>query len=185
MPTLAHGLRWCAVMRFSGGLVLILTLAATGCGGPDPYGPPLMNNGGKPDAPAGSGGNGGTQCTGGSGPVLTPMDPSTLPSCGAAVCADSPNAHCVPQDKVPANVGAQLAKCSDGGSYCVPDSFIKSGGAAPPTCKSLNGADGVCLSVCVPQVKQYESLLPQDVCAADERCAPCVNPLNNMSSGAC
>jgi len=106
-------------MRFSGGLVLILTFAASGCGGPDPYGPPLNNNGGKPDAPAGSGGNGTTQCTGGSGPVLTPMDPSTLPSCGAAVCADSPNAHCVPQDKVPANVAAQLAKCSDGGSYCV------------------------------------------------------------------
>ena len=113
------------------------------------------------------------------------MDPSTLPSCGASVCADSPNAHCVPQDKVPANVAAQLAKCDDGASYCVPDPFIKSGGAPPPTCKSLNGADGVCLSVCVPQVEQYESLLPQDVCAADERCAPCVNPLNNMSSGAC
>ena len=88
-------------------------------------------------------------------------------------------------DKVPANVGAQLAKCSDGTSYCVPDAFIKSGGAAPPTCKSLNGADGVCLSVCVPQVEQYESLLPQDTCAADERCAPCINPLNNMPSGAC
>ena len=127
-------------------------------------GPPLDNNGGKPDSPSGSGGNG-TQCTGGSGPTLTPMDPSTLPACGTAVCADSPNAHCVPQDKVPTNIGAQLAKCSDGTSYCVPDAQIKSGGAAPPTCKSLNGADGVCLSVCVPQVKQYESLLPQDSCA--------------------
>ncbi len=170
-------------MRTLGGLVLILSIAG-GCGGADPYGPPLDNNGGKPDGTSGSGGNGATQCTGG-GPTLTPMDPSTLPSCGAAVCADSPNAHCVPTDKVPANVAAQLAQCSDGASYCVPDSFIKSGGAAPPTCKSLNGADGVCLSVCVPQVKQYESLLPEDVCAADERCAPCINPLNNMSSGAC
>jgi len=113
------------------------------------------------------------------------MDPATLPACGTAVCADSPNAHCVPGDKVPAAVAAQLAKCSDGASYCVPDPFIKSGGAPPPTCKSLNGADGVCLSVCVPQVKQYETLLPQDVCAADERCAPCINPLNNMPSGAC
>lgn len=171
-------------MRFSGGLVFILGLVVGGCGGPDPYGPPLLNNGGKPDTPAaGSGGNG-TECAGG-GPTLTPMDPSTLPACGAAVCADSPNAHCVPQDKVPANVAAQLAKCADGASYCVPDPFIKSGGAPPPTCKSLSGADGVCLSVCVPQVKQYESLLPQDTCAADERCAPCVNPLNNMPSGAC
>ena len=169
-------------MRFSRGLVVVVALVA-GCGGPDPNGPPLENMGaaGKPDSP-GTGGN--AQCTGGAA-TLTPMDPATLPACGAAVCADSPNAHCVPADKVPANVAAQLAQCSDGASYCVPDSFIRSGGAAPPTCKSLNGADGVCLSVCVPQVKQYESLLPQDSCAADERCAPCINPLTNMPSGAC
>src|SRR5215475_15433923 len=117
MPTLAHGLRWWAAMRFLRGFALILAVAAVGCGGPDPYGPPLNNNGGKPDNPGGGTGGNGTQCTGGSGPTLTPMDPSTLPACGTAVCADSPNAHCVPQDKVPANIGAQLAKCSDGTSY--------------------------------------------------------------------
>ncbi len=171
-------------MRYLAGFVLLFSIAGSGCGGPDPYGPPLDNNGGGAGGGTGTGGNGTDgQCSG--GVTLTPMDPSTLPSCGAAVCADSPNAHCVPQDKVPANVAAQLAKCSDGASYCVPDPFIKSGGAPPPTCKSLNAADGVCLSVCVPQVKQYETLLPQDVCAADERCAPCVNPLNSMPSGAC
>src|SRR5262249_50137913 len=93
--------------------------------------------------------------------------------------------HCVPTAKLPANVVAQLAPCSDGASYCVPDSFIRSGGGAPPTCKSLNGAAGVCLSVCVPQVKQYQTLLPQDTCATDERCAPCMNPLTMMPSGAC
>jgi hypothetical protein len=170
-----------AGMRFSRGILLMAFIAA-GCGGADPNGPPLNNNGGKPDNP-GVGGNGSSdpQC---SAPTLTPMDPSTLPPCGSAVCADSPNAHCVAADKVPANVAAQLAQCADG-SYCVPDTFISSGGAAPPTCHSLNMADGVCLSVCVPQVKQYESLLPQDTCAADERCAPCINPLNGMPSGAC
>ena len=170
-------------MRYLGGFILLLSIVGAGCGGPDPYGPPLDNNGGKPDGTGtGGGGGGATQCSG--GVSLTPMDPSTLPSCGAAVCADSPNAHCVPQDKVPANVAAQLAKCGDGVSYCVPDPFIRTGGAPPPTCKSLNG-DGVCLSVCVPQVKQYEALLPQDSCAADERCAPCVSPLDNKPSGAC
>jgi len=173
----------CGGMRFPRGLVLMVALAAAGCGTPDALGPPLMNNGGKPDSP-GSGGNG-TQCTGGTPTTVPPMDPSTLPACGSAVCADSTNAHCVPADKVPANVAAQLAKCSDGASYCVPDAQIRSGGATPPSCHSLNGADGVCLSVCVPQVTQYEALLPQDSCASDERCAPCINPLNNMPSGAC
>jgi len=173
-----------ASMRLTRGLLLAALIigSAAGCGGADPNGPPLMNNGGKPDNPAGTGGNGSQQC---SAPTVAPMDPSTLPPCGSAVCADSPNAHCVPADKVPAAVAAQLAQCSDGSSFCVPDTFITSGGAAPPTCHSLNAADGVCLSVCVPQVKQYESLLPQDTCAADERCAPCINPLTNMPSGAC
>lgn len=162
---------------------VILFLAVAGCGGADPNGPPLLGSG------SGGGGGGGVQngnggqC--GGSPTVAPMDPSTLPPCGSAVCADSPNAHCVSADKVPAAVGAQLAKCSDGSSYCVPDAQIRSGGAAPPACKSLNGAAGVCLSVCVPQVKQYQSLLPQDSCASDERCAPCVNPLTNMPSGAC
>src|SRR6185312_1537325 len=131
-----------ASMRLTRGLLLAALIigSAAGCGGADPNGPPLMNNGGKPDNPAGTGGNGSQQC---SAPTVAPMDPSTLPPCGSAVCADSPTAH------------------------------------------SLNAADGVCLSVCVPQVKQYESLLPQDTCAADERCAPCINPLTNMPSGAC
>jgi hypothetical protein len=175
-----------ADMRFFGGLVFAIGIVA-GCGGPDPYGPPLANQGatGNIGGNTGAGGTaaqpGTNQCGGGA--TLTPADPSTFPPCGSA-CTDSPNAHCVPSSLVPASVAAQLAKCTDGSSFCVPDSFIKSGGAAPPTCKSLNGA-GVCLSVCVPQVKQYESILPQDVCAADERCAPCLNPLTNMSSGAC
>jgi hypothetical protein len=49
----------------------------------------------------------------------------------------------------------------------------------------LNSAAGVCLSVCVPQVAQYATLLPQDVCASDEKCAPCISPLNGQSTGAC
>jgi hypothetical protein len=39
--------------------------------------------------------------------------------------------------------------------------------------------------VCVPQVAQYQSLLPQDICAADERCAPCISPLDQKPTGAC
>ena len=87
------------------------TRAASGCGGPDPYGPPLNNNGGKPDAPAGSGGNGSDRSAPARGTVLTPMDPSTLPSCGAAVCADSPNAHCVPPTRCRRTSARSSRKC--------------------------------------------------------------------------
>src|SRR5262249_15595787 len=134
-------------------------------------------------------GSGGTSGGGGSsraGPVCGmagPMvDPSTLPAC----CADptAQGAHCVPGNLVPASVAGALAPC--GGGSCVPDKFIRAGGVfKPPSCKSLGGADGVCLSVCIPQVAQYVDLLPQANCTADERCAPCINPLNNMPSGAC
>jgi hypothetical protein len=67
----------------------------------------------------------------------------------------------------------------------VPDTLIRSNGGKPAACKSLNMAEGVCLSVCVPQVAKYQALLPQDTCAEDERCAPCVSPLDNMPTGAC
>jgi hypothetical protein len=41
------------------------------------------------------------------------------------------------------------------------------------------------LRVCVPQVAMYKDLLPQSSCDADQRCAPCINPLTGMPSGAC
>lgn len=157
---------------------LALALVMVGCGAPDFMGTPLQNQPPTGGSNAGSGGDG----TGGSNQCvsLQPMDPSTLPAC----CQGVGEAHCVASDKIPSTLASQLDKCS-GGGYCVPDPFIKSGGKAPPTCKSLNMADGVCLSLCVPQVSMYKDLLPQDTCAADERCAPCVNPLNGMNSGAC
>src|SRR5581483_10250134 len=88
----------------------------------------------------GDNGGGGSNCT---TVQATAMDPTTLPDCSPA-CG---GAHCVPAANVPANVAAQLAACT--GGYCVPDAQIKAPTTPPPSCKSLNGADGVCLSVCV------------------------------------
>ena len=157
----------------------LLTLTCfVGCTGIDYLGTPLITDGREAGSPpltldAGSSGN---TCA----PAQQPMDPATLPVCCDGVGA----AHCVASDKLSPALGAQLSACPAGG-FCVPDPLISSGGAAPPSCKSLNDADGVCLSLCVPMVAQYRDLLPQATCAADERCAPCVNPLTNMSSGAC
>jgi hypothetical protein len=107
------------------------------------------------------------------------MDPSTLPSC----CTDGA-AHCVPSSQLPASASGVLAACA--GGLCVPDPFIRAGGLAmPPRCTSLNNAEGRCMSVCVPQVAKYQALLPQDTCADDERCAPCVSPLDHMPTGVC
>jgi hypothetical protein len=153
----------------------------TGCGPTDIMGTPLAGHYDGPDG----GSTTGTQSQGGGcnssgAPASLPkVDPSTLPACGPAC----DGAHCVPSADVPSTFQSQLATCS--GGFCVPDSMIKSGGAKPASCKSLSSADGVCLSVCVPQVAQYKDLLPQDSCSSDERCAPCTNPLNGQPSGAC
>jgi hypothetical protein len=109
---------------------------------------------------------------------LEAMDPTTLPSC----CSEGA-ARCVPDEKIPSIVKTAIAKC--GGGYCIPDAIIKSGGAALPRCKSINDVDGACVSVCVPQVAEYKAVLPQANCGADERCAPCINPLDGKRTGVC
>lgn len=126
-------------------------------------------------------------CTNSTSAALTPEDPNKFPKCACA--AKGGAARCVPKDKVPGAVASQLETCDDGGpGVCVPDPLVKSGGAAPPTCKSPFG-EGRCMSVCVPQIAQNADLLNRgegDVCAQDERCAPCLNPLkNNEPTGVC
>ncbi len=114
------------------------------------------------------------------GPLGAPRDPDALPAC----CEDFVGgAHCV--DDVPPELEGVLGTCA-GGGYCVPDPFIETGGVFEPlTCTSLSGAEGRCLSGCVPQVKDYWGILPQDACADDERCVPCVNPIDGTETGVC
>ncbi len=170
------------------GFILMVVLAAValsaiGCVSTDVKGSSLLGASADLGTPATSAPQPSAPATGGCDPGAStpgaPLDPSTL-----VQCCNGGAAHCVPAADIPASVAAQLDTCPSGGS-CVPDTLIVSNGAKPPSCTSLNSADGVCLSVCVPQVAQYQTLLPEDVCAADERCAPCINPLTNMTSGAC
>lgn len=108
------------------------------------------------------------------------LDPTTLTACG-------PDAHCLDAALItdPAQ-SSRLGKCADQTKLCVPDIFIKTGGKfTPPTCNSVGGAEGRCLSLVLPDVKSQEALLPQDTCAASERCTPCYNPVDGTSTGAC
>lgn len=131
---------------------------------------------GQPDA--GNGGGDGV-CE---GPLGAPISDFTgMDTCCQAAGGDG---HCFPSDQVPDEVQPFLEACSDG-SACVPDQFLKTGGSVPPAdCTAFGGA-GVCLSVCVPQVAEQAALLPQDVCSGDQKCVPCISPLDNMPTGAC
>jgi hypothetical protein len=99
------------------------------------------------------------------------VDPSTFPACDGA-CA---SAHCVPAANVPASEQALLQTCA--GGFCVPDPLISTGGKfVPKSCTSIAGAEGRCLSTCLPPIAAEAAQLPKDVCADGEKCAPCFNP---------
>jgi len=155
----------------------------SGCSSNDDIqGTPLAGSGDNSTQASGDDASVGGSSSGGGGSCVSlppaPIDPSTLPSCCAAGAA-----HCVPTASVPSGDIAALAPCS--GGYCVPDPFITNPDYLPPSCTAFNGTPGTCLSLCVPQVEQYKSILTQTTCAATELCAPCTNPLTNQPSGAC
>jgi hypothetical protein len=114
------------------------------------------------------------------GPAV--LEPSTLTSCSPA-CEGS---HCLPTDLVPASQRALLAPCP--GGYCAPDPIIFTGNhTKPPTCTSIAGAEGRCLSNCLPSVSA-QALLPQATCAAGQKCVPCYDPTSSSPTtptGAC
>jgi hypothetical protein len=159
-------------------------------------GPTEGAGGNKADDPADSS----TTTSTGSGEVAKPTceDPPTeldlealgLEGCPASICGGG--AHCVPEAMVLANGGpeqaAMLAPCDEPDSLCVPDEFIETQGFfTPKTCESVLGAEGRCMSTCIPQVSEQlkQASLPQDVCNDHEVCAPCYDPQTGDSSGAC
>ena len=53
------------------------------------------------------------------------------------------------------------------------------------TCKSIGDADGRWVSLCVPQVKENEAILPKDDAHPGEACVPCINPIDKTETGVC
>jgi hypothetical protein len=103
------------------------------------------------------------------GPAI--HDPNSFAGCDPS-CS---GAHCVPTGIVPSGLQSLMATCTDG--LCVPDPIIAAAGQfVPSTCTSIAGAEGRCLSTCLPAVAARAGTLPQSGCAANERCMPCFDP---------
>jgi hypothetical protein len=157
----------------------LLTLAVWGCASSES--PP---NGVGPDsgvdaAPPIEGDGGGD-------PVgdCFPEDP-LVPADSLPVCDLCEDARCVPNFALDEDQRAMLAPCDDSNS-CVPELFVDTNGNFTlPRCTSVGGAEGRCLSPCIPQVAEQASLLPKDVCEGDWLCAPCFDPLTGENTGAC
>jgi hypothetical protein len=173
---------------------LAVAMAPFGCaGGEASPGLPPPSGGGGAGGDLGSTGQGGDDSsvsTGTGAPPepecpytgAPPIDPETLPPCPECSAG---GAHCVPTSLVPADQQSQLGDC-DAQSKCVPDEFIETNGLfIPQTCASVFGAEGRCLSRCLPSVAEQADSLPQDVCAPEDVCVPCYSPLDQMPTGAC
>ncbi len=154
---------------------------------PPPSNPTTGGTGGQDDPSAGPGPTSGAGAGDTTPPECPyqgapPLDVSTLPECPN--CAVG-GAHCLPNALVPDEFLASLDSC-DGSSTCVPDFFIETTGLfIPPSCASVAGAEGRCLSRCIPQVAAQAELLPQDVCASHEVCVPCYDPTSGEPTGSC
>ncbi len=106
-----------------------------------------------------------------------PLDVSMFPTC-------LDGGRCVPDSLIPADQQKRLSKCPDG--FCVPEKILAAeGNYLPKSCTSIAGGEGRCISMVFPDIAAQKDSLPQDVCDANERCAPCWDPTNGMETGAC
>ena len=114
------------------------------------------------------------------------LDVTMLPECDnpdLPLCGDG---RCLASSAVPEASRSALAPCMAADTLCVPEHFIETLAMfIVPTCTSLLGAEGRCLSLCIPQVAAQAGFLPQDTCAMTERCAPCFDPRTGEDTTAC
>jgi len=86
---------------------------------------------------------------------------------------------------VPEDVASFLAQCDDN-TMCVPDDFIETAGNfIAKSCESVLGAEGRCMSTCLPLVAEQADQLPKAGCPTNQRCVPCFDPFDGADTGAC
>ncbi|HMJ10278.1 MAG TPA: hypothetical protein VK524_02675 [Polyangiaceae bacterium] len=177
-------------------IALVGSLAPLACGPPPP--PPGTGGaagvGGTPSVPSaptncstdsqGGGGMGGNTTQNCPDTPASPLPLDSFPSCGTSTCTA---AHCIPTALIPPTINqALLGRCSDGSTVCVPDDLsTRLGKFRLKDCTSLLGAEGRCVSTCIPQVNGLMDVLPRATCGDNERCAPCFNPNDGTATGAC
>jgi hypothetical protein len=83
-----------------------------------------------------------------------------FPPCDLAMCGDLPEhttrGRCVDDNQLDASQLALLGACdTQTPAHCVPVELLLSDGLSQPTvCASLGGAEGRCMSICVPSVQR-------------------------------
>lgn len=110
--------------------------------------------------------------------VIVP--PSLLPE-----CPDCTGARCVAGDELTTEQREGLRACSSS-HVCMPDEYLLTGGNFTPiTCEAAFGAEGRCLSACLPGVFETRDALARAGCPDTHRCVPCFDPFDGSDTGAC
>jgi hypothetical protein len=105
----------------------------------------------------------------------------TMKACGE-------KAHCLPYAYIDdEELASRVNACENDPTYaCVPDMVIQTAGRVTfRPCTTLGNAEGRCLPSSLPDIAEDLESLPQDVCAPDERCSPCYDPVTGEDLGAC
>ncbi len=136
---------------------------------------------GEGEGEGGAGGQGGEEavCPHVGDPLVDPASFMECPTCTAG------GAVCIPKVLLPPENLSSFSDC-DADNACVPNIIVASrGNFIPSTCESVFGAEGRCLSKCLPSVADKADTLPQSSCSASDACVPCFDPFTQEPTGAC
>jgi hypothetical protein len=111
--------------------------------------------------------------------------PVRPPSAFASCCGEL--GRCVPAQLVAEVDRTQLGQAScTAAELCAPAALLEDAQFVPASCvTSVGSAEGRCLPACLPGLAQQAERLFQDGCPEHEQCAPCFDPLDGSSTGAC
>ncbi len=106
------------------------------------------------------------------------VDLAKLTACGPG----NKGGHCYAPGKSP--MADQLSVCAGSKDVCVPDTIILAQGKTLKSCTSGVGTGGGCIPTgFLPALDtQGKGFLKQDVCAAGEICAPCIDPIHGNAA---
>ena len=99
-------------------------------------------------------------------------------------CGTDGKSHCYPWAKasVPKE---ELAPCDDPAEVCMPDKLLLANGQKATACKWGGSEPGACVPLAFKQVRENAAALQRDACDEDEKCAPCIHPIEKIETGTC
>lgn len=101
----------------------------------------------------------------------------------AKPCGDDGKSHCWPWAKT--SIPKEELEPCEGDEICIPDKILLAGGKKAEACKFGGDEPGACVPMAFKQVRENAGALSSEGCEDDERCAPCIHPIDKTNTGVC